>query len=198
MPYAAVDADGHRMPRLATLLSPVLLACLALILPASAAAAPCSNAQVVPTASNIAQVKSATLCLLNAERKRRGLGRLSSERQLTKAAQRFSASMVRARFFGHVSPAGTTLTSRVRRGTSYLRGRVRSWSLGENLAWGSGELASPRRTVRAWMRSSSHRRNILDRRFRHIGVGVVTGSPVRAGGGRAATYTTDFGVRVRR
>lgn len=189
--------DHHGMERIARLFAPALLACIALALPASAAAAaPCANADLVPSAANIATVKSATLCLLNKERTTRGLSKLSSDGQLAKAAQSFSASMVRQRFFDHVSPSGSTLGSRVRRGTGYLRGRVRSWSLGENLAWGSGELSTPAQIVRSWMNSPGHRRNILDRRFRHIGIGVVPGAPNDVRGQPAATYTTDFGSRI--
>lgn len=183
------------MARVATLLSPVLLACIALALPAAASAAECENAELMPSRENVAQVKQATLCLLNAERRSQGLARLRSDGQLAKAARRFSAHMVRERFFDHVSPSGSTLSSRVR-GTSYLRGRVRSWSLGENLAWGAGKRATPRSIVDAWMKSPGHRANILDERFRHIGIGVVIGAPQDVGSMPAATYTTDFGFRI--
>jgi uncharacterized protein YkwD len=190
-------ADQRDMARIAKLLSPTLLACIALTLPAAAsAAAPCANAGIMPDAANMPTVKSATLCLLNAERTSRGLSALTSNGQLGKAAQGFSATMVRQGFFDHVSPSGSTLKSRVRGGTSYLRGSVRSW-LGENLGWGSAHLATPTEIHRAWMRSSGHRRNILDRRFRHVGIGVVTGAPDGVVGEVAATYTTDFGARVR-
>lgn len=184
------------MHRIAKLLAPALLACIALAHPASASAASCKDATVVPSAANLASVKKATLCLLNSERSTRGLPRLSSNSQLGKAAQNFSASMVRQRFFDHVSPTGTTLNSRVRRGTSYLRGSIRSWSLGENLAWGAGERATPAQIVRSWMNSAGHRRNILDRRFDHVGIGVAAGAPEDVRDLPAATYTTDFGSRV--
>lgn len=188
--------DHQDMARIAALLAPALLVCIALALPASASAgARCKNADIVPSKTNMTTVKKATLCLVNRERSRRGRRKLRSDGQLVKAAQRFSASMVRHRFFDHVSPGGSTLSSRVRRGTRYLRGPVRRWSLGENIAWGSGELATPSEIVDSWMNSSGHRRNILDRRFRHIGVGVATGAPDDVQGERAATYTTDFGFK---
>jgi uncharacterized protein YkwD len=179
-----------------------LLASIALAMPvptpASASARThCADATLRPSRANMARVRVATLCLLNAERRKRGLAPLFSNGQLRKAAQAFSANMVRQRFFDHVSPQGTTLRSRVGR-TSYLSGRLSSWSLGENLAWGSGDRATPRRIVRSWMNSPGHRRNILDRSFRDIGIGVVTGAPDDAGGQRAATYTTDFGHRAAR
>ena len=185
------------MARIATLLSPVVLACIALALPAAASAANCKNAELMPSRENVAQLNKATLCLLNAERRSRGLARLRSEGQLTKAAHLFSADMVSDRFFNHVSPSGSTLNSRVRR-TSYLRGGVRRWSLGENLAWGAGKRATPRSIVDTWMKSPGHRANILDKRFRHVGVGVVIGAPQDVGSMPAATYTTDFGFRVAR
>ncbi|MGH2942965.1 MAG: CAP domain-containing protein [Solirubrobacteraceae bacterium] len=190
------------MTRKSALLSPAALACLALALPipvpaAASAGASCSGATLVPDRANMARVRTATLCLLNAERGKRGLAPLSSHRQLRKAAQAYSANMVRQRFFAHVSPQGTTLRSRVSR-TSYLRGRLSSWSLGENLAWGSGDRATPKRIVRSWMHSPGHRDNILDPSFRDIGIGVVIGAPDDVGGRPAATYTTDFGHRVAR
>ena len=42
------------------------------------------------------------------------------------------------------------------------------------------------------MNSPGHRANILSRSFRHIGIGIASGTPVGTGGG---TYTTDFGRR---
>jgi uncharacterized protein YkwD len=48
----------------------------------------------------------------------------------------------------------------------------RSWTAGENLAWGAPGL-SPRRTVRRWLRSPGHRANLLDPRWRHLGVSAV-------------------------
>ena len=66
--------------------------------------------------------------------------------------------------------------------------------IGENLAWGSGERSTPRSIVRAWMNSAGHRHNILNGRFREIGIGVVDSSPVSTAN-RGATYTTTFGSR---
>jgi uncharacterized protein YkwD len=43
------------------------------------------------------------------------------------------------------------------------------------------------------MRSPGHRRNILTRGFREIGIAIVDGAPV-GGVGDAATYATEFGV----
>jgi uncharacterized protein YkwD len=97
--------------------------------------------------------------------------------------------MVRRHYFSHVSLSGSTFLQRIKR-TGYLR-RARSWSAGENIAWGSGGYATPRSIVRAWMNSPPHRENILNGRFREIGLGVARGAP-RGGG---ATYVNEFGYR---
>ena len=43
------------------------------------------------------------------------------------------------------------------------------------------------------MHSAGHRANILNRRFRHIGIGVASAHRSPPGGMPAATYMTDFG-----
>jgi len=181
------------MPR-STALAAAAMAAALLAAPTPASAAGCAGADVVPTSSNGATVRHATLCLLNRERSSRGLGRLRSSGKLRRAAQSYSWAMVRHDFFDHVSPNGSTLLGRVRK-TAYLAS-ARGWALGENIAWGAGSLATPRNTVRAWMRSPGHKHNILTRRFTEIGIGVVPGAPVALPAGmNAATYTTDFGTR---
>jgi uncharacterized protein YkwD len=182
------------MPRLRLVL-PALALALVLAVPAGATAA-CKGARQHPSAHNMKAIRHATLCLLNGQRHRHGLGKLRAQRTLAQVATRYSRLMVRKGFFAHVSPTGSTMVGRVRR-TGYLHGASR-WSLGENLAWGAGRSATPAQIVRAWMRSPGHRRNILDASFREIGIGVVRGAPLRVRAARAAaTYTTEFGHRRR-
>jgi uncharacterized protein YkwD len=180
------------MRRLRYLLPALAISVMLLSLPAtsSAAAARCSGANLAPTPAHAAKVRHATLCLLNRQRTRHGLPRLREHRSLTNAARKYARLMVRQRFFDHVSPAGSTMSQRIKR-TNYLH-HARGYGLGENIAWGSGALATPARIVAAWMHSAGHRRNILDRSFREIGIGVALGAP---NGGSGATYVNDFGRR---
>lgn len=181
--------------RLTFSLLPALLVIAALGAPPVASSSTrCANADLVPTAENLKQVSRATVCLVNVERKLRHRKALRTNKQLELAAQTFSSRMVSEGFFAHVGPEGSTLKTRVRRGTSYLRG-ARTWTLAENLGWGTGKLSTPRHTVRGWMKSRGHRVNVLSRRYRHIGVGVTAGSPTSLGGRSAATYTANFGSR---
>jgi uncharacterized protein YkwD len=185
------------LPRLALLLSSlivVLAASLAIPALASAKRSGCRGADSTPTARSIAKARAATLCLLNRERKAHGLRRLRAHRMLTSAAQDYAGAMVKGGFFSHVSPSGSTLEQRIRRETRYLAGALR-YTIGENIAWGQGELAKPRAVVAAWMASPGHRANILRRAFREIGIGIVAGAPVAGIGGRAVTYTNEFGFR---
>lgn len=154
------------------------------------AATACRGANLKPTRTHAVAVRHATLCLLNRQRAAHRLPRLRAHRSLANAATKYARQMVAQHFFDHVSPAGTTMASRIKR-TNYLK-RTRSWSLGENIAWGSGGAATPAQIVSAWMRSSGHRANILNRSFREIGIGIALGAP---NGGSGATYVNDFGRR---
>jgi uncharacterized protein YkwD len=153
-----------------------------------AGAAGCTGGAAAPGADNLAALAATVGCLLNAERARAGLRPLASNPQLRSASQRMATLMVRQQFFAHDTPDGRTLVDRVRP-TGYVTGR---WALGENLAWGSGALATPQAIVNGWMHSSGHRSNILYASFRDVGIGVALGppSPTLTGG---ATYVTDFG-----
>ncbi len=128
-------------------------------------------------------------CLLNRQRAKRGVPRLDRHKQLDGPSREHSRYMVEHRCFDHECPGEPVLADRIR---GYLSKEGRAW--GENIAWGSGDLGSPRSIVRSWMGSEGHCRNILSRQYEHIGVGVVWGSP-EGGDFPAGTYTTDFGAR---
>ena len=154
---------------------------------APAAPQGCANADAIPNSKNLAAMREAVVCLVNEERAERGLKALEVDSRLAAAARRHSQDMRKRRYFAHVSLSGKT---DVQRAKAAGYGRFRS--LGENLAWGTGRLASPRSIVRSWMESPGHRRNILFSTFRDVGVGIALGAPVKGISG-GATYTADFG-----
>ena len=174
--------------RLAALLVPAVIAACAA--PASAAA--CEGTTAVPGAADRPALEATTICLVNEERARAGLGPVAAQADLAQAAAAHGADMVAGGYFAHVSPDGRTLLDRLT-----AAGWIPSsgdWTAGENLAWGTGGLASPQKIVQAWMDSPGHRANILRAEFDEIGMAVVTGAP----GQRAAaagTYVADFGTR---
>lgn len=154
----------------------------------STAAVTCTGADRVPAASGDKQATHATLCLLNAERRSRGLRPLRRDAKLGRAALGHARDMVAKRYFDHESRNGATFVHRIKR-TGWTKSR-RSYIMGENIAWGGGHLATPRAIVRGWMKSSGHKANILARGFRYVGVGIAHGAPT---GDSGATYATDFG-----
>jgi uncharacterized protein YkwD len=170
----------------------LIAALTALAAPSPAAAAGCGNGEANPHGGNLNSVEHTVLCLLNRERTKRGLSKLRSNKRLAKAATKHSKDMVRRNFFSHNSPGGASPTSRVK-GAGYLRGSS-GFSVGENIAYGTGHYATPQSIVRSWMNSAGHKANILHRSFKEIGIGIALGAPGQ--GRRGATYTTNFGARV--
>ncbi len=94
---------------------------------------------------------------LNGVRATYGLPRLHTSRGLAKAADIHSATMQRTNSIGHGA-----YTQRVRR-------YVRTKKVGENVAWMAGCDANA--IVQMWLRSAPHRRVMLTKSFRRIGVG---------------------------
>ena len=145
-------------------------------------------ASASPSRRNLRSISSTTICLLNAERAAKGLAPVRSNRRLARASKLMARLMIKQRFFAHDTPDGRSLADRVKP-TGYMRG---GWSIGENLAWGSGALATPRSIVNGWMNSPGHRANVLHGKFRDIGIAVRIGAPQKGLSG-GATYVTVFG-----
>ena len=165
-----------------------LLAGLAFLAP-TASAAGCSGAGKAPGQLSSSQLQRTTLCMINAQRHRHGLGSLRSHRSLRRAAAHHSDDMVRRDYFSHYSPGGSSIQTRIG-GSGYLRG-ARSFVFGEVIGGGTSRGASPKSIVRAWMHSGPHRAAILNGSFKDLGIGVARGYPGR--GSQGATFTVDFG-----
>ncbi len=106
--------------------------------------------------------------LTNNRRRNRGCGNLVRNRALDRAAQTHTRKMANRNQLSHQLPGEPSLGVRVRRAGYNWR------MVGENIASG---WPTPESVVRAWMNSRGHRRNILNCRYQHIGVGyVVSGS----------------------
>ena len=157
----------------------------------SAAKQTCGARSAVPRALSLHQMRSSVLCLLNRIRVHYKLRPLAYNQALRTSASAHSVSMVVHGYFAHEGPGGS-MDSRISR-AGYLAAGGR-FVIGEDIGGGGGPLGSPQAVVRDWMHSPVHRENILDPHFRDAGVGVARGFPY-GGGGRAATYTVDFGAR---
>ena len=158
----------------------------------SAEAASCPNAGAKPGKLSTKEARKAIICLINKRRANAGRGPLDRDSRLQRAAQRHNSRMHGTGCFSHQCPGEGSLGTRVR-SVGYLNG-ARRWSYAENVAWGRKGRGTPAAIVRAWMRSSGHRANILSGKFRDLGVGFDDGTPrsKRASGG---IFTVDFGLR---
>lgn len=170
--------------------------CVALLAAAAPASAACANADTVPTAANLAEIRAALICLHNEARKARNVALLSADARLTTAAQAHADDMVAQRYFAHDSPSGLDPFERMRH-TGYI-GRGIVWNAGETIAWASGSLTTPRSVMNSWMRATSQRLTLVAPDFRDIGVGIALGAPVERdpNASPAVTYTVDYGWRT--
>jgi uncharacterized protein YkwD len=152
----------------------------------------CQNTTVLPSAENLEVVSDALLCLHNQIRAENDLPSLRDNSRLRRAALAHSSSMVNGGFFDHTSPSGDTFVDRIL-SARYAK-RNDGWTLGENLAWGTGDLSTPAGIMQAWMASPGHKANIMKKAYREVGIGIRLGVPSDSGVG--ATITADFGVKL--
>jgi uncharacterized protein YkwD len=155
----------------------------------------CANAGLRPTATNLNLIRAATLCLVDRARAAHGERALHLNWRLDRAAQTHTASMASNNYFQHFGPGGQTPAARMR-AAGYISRHV-GYEVGENIAWGTFSLATPRAIVSAWMHSPGHRANILDGRYRDTGIGITPRAPTSLAHGQSgAVYTQDFGVII--
>lgn len=161
--------------------------------PPGAAGEPCANAELRPTESNLAEVREATLCLINEQREQHGELALVENNKLTGTAQGHSEDMVARNYFEHTTPTGEDFQTRITASGYMPHGDA--YEIGENIDTATLSLSTPAAAVNAWMNSPDHRANILNGEFRETGVGIAAAAPAYFAEGEAgATYTQDFGV----
>lgn len=85
---------------------------------------------------------------------------------LLSVAREYSRHMAEQHFFGHNDPEGRTVRERV--SEAHIRWRI----VGENLASSNGYINPVAASLRSWMESPGHRRNILDRDYDLTAIGV--------------------------
>jgi len=106
--------------------------------------------------------------LVNRERAKSRLAPLEWDDRLGKMARLYSLKMARERFFSHYDSNGSSVAER-----SSQAGAGNWRKIGENLFMIGSHPQFTVPSVRGWMRSTSHRRNIQDRAWTATGVGVA-------------------------
>ena len=172
----------------------VALATLAVaaFLPANPAGAPDARAAAGVTSVSFLEID--LMATLNSFRRSRGLRPFRSSPRLHAAAARHSAEMARWGYFEHASPNGAAFWRRI--SVYYKDTGFRRWMVGENLEYGQPALEALE-VLQDWLASPPHRANVVSRRFRDAGIGVVI-VEIGAGvfGGLPTTIVTlDVGTR---
>lgn len=130
--------------------------------------------------------EQAMRCMTNFARRHAGLGDLGDAAALDRSAVGKSDDILRCDTFSHYA-CGRQFTYWMHR-SGYLAARC--WRAGENIAWGTGDLATVRSIFVAWIHSPEHRANILGR-YSQIGIALDVGN--LEGHRKAHVWTQDFG-----
>jgi len=161
---------------------------------AFAAANPCPKADASPRGTTSDKLGEAVLCLLEKARRQAGLRTVDPVGSLKRVAEKHTDVMVKEDCLDHRCGDENPLKQRiVRSGYPIPGGR-----------FGFGEITgcsrTPRSMVKAWLDSPVHRRRILDRKYRDIGVGAAKGKlnvGSCADGRLRGVYTVIFAWRKR-
>ncbi len=125
------------------------------------------------TAAEIETLVTKIHSLTNLSRSQNKLPAYILDSSLSTIAKRRSEEMVRENYFSHTSPAGCDLACQMKK-SGY---QTTTW--GENLALSNNyhlyttpELAQT--FITDWLKSSTHRDNVLSRKFTHHGIGIAS------------------------
>ncbi len=125
-------------------------------------------------AADARRFKKALSCLRDLDRRNHGVRKLRSNDDLGRVALHHARDMIRRHYFDHRSPGGGGHMDRI--ADSRYKPAAGCWSAGENLYY-SRHGTTPRHAMRVALNSPEHRRNILGRRWKDVGSGVVSTSP---------------------
>ncbi len=190
-PTDRAGARGHApaRPRARTLIRS-LAATLVVV-----AAVTCGGGYYAATArasSAATPTEKRVLALVNHARAARGMARLKIVPSLERASCSHSREMVSRGYFSHSSYSGASFSARLI-GFGFSPAGYRSWTVGEDIAYGSGSRGTAAAIFAAWMHSPPHRAIILDRSFRSAGVGRAAGTFKGVSG--VVFFTLDCGAR---
>jgi uncharacterized protein YkwD len=161
------------------------------------ATAASSQSVAVTQVAHVAQVARSITTRINRLRRARGLRPLRSSTLLVRAGAAHAAWLASAGAFTHDWPQGTPFARWIP--SFYPATGFRRWDAGENLLWRSPEVTADE-AVAMWLASPPHRRNLLSRAWREVGVGVVRAdgaAGVYAPNDPVVVVAAEFGRRVR-
>jgi uncharacterized protein YkwD len=112
-------------------------------------------------------LEKTALQLINEQRAQQGLSALVWNDKLARVARLHSENMAHYKFFNHRGLDGLMVNERADNlGIEWQ-------AIGENIAYNRGYDDPVGFTVKRWMDSPSHKENILDKRWKETGIGVI-------------------------
>jgi uncharacterized protein YkwD len=114
----------------------------------------------------IALLEEQCLDEVNRLRRAHGLASLDFDQELLEVARAYSRRMAEEKFFSHADREGRSVRERVNEAGI-------SWRMvGENLAYSNGYINPGAASLRGWMESAPHKRNLLEAGFQQTAIGV--------------------------
>ena len=131
---------------------------------------------------------------INVVRRQHGLPRLAVSVQLARAGQEHAKQLALAGYFSHDWSDGTPFGMWIRR--FFPVGGAHRWSAGENLAWAGPDVTAPQ-AVEMWLASPEHRRILLSKTWRQVGLGVIRADSAGGyyDGQNVVILAAEFGIR---
>jgi uncharacterized protein YkwD len=159
-----------------------------------AAGAAASSSQPARARTSLSGLELGVLAQINTIRADHHLPRLRFSPILSDAARQHSQEMAADGYFSHDSADHSVFWKRIQQ--FYSSTRYGYWAVGENLLWSSPDV-DPAGALKLWMASPEHRANLLNGRWREIGISAVhqAAAPGAYQGLDVTIITTDFGVR---
>jgi uncharacterized protein YkwD len=112
-------------------------------------------------------LEKTVLQMINKERAEQGLSSLAWNEKAAQIARLHSENMAHYKFFNHRGLDGLMVNDRADNIALDWR------AIGENIAYNRGYDDPVGFTVQRWMGSPSHKENILDKRWKETGIGVI-------------------------
>jgi len=156
--------DTHQKARLITWQALLVYALLFILLQNGIKIFSLAKPGVLGTSSSITQQK--IIELTNAERSKIGLPPVVENAALSQAAGKKAANMFEENYWAHFAPSGKSPWDFI------LSSGYKFVYAGENLA---KNFANSEDVVAAWMNSPSHRENVVNPKYRDIGIAVEDG-----------------------
>lgn len=125
-----------------------------------------SSITLAAQSSTIAQMEAQVWQQINQHRHHHGLPPLKLNRQLSLVARSHSQQMADFNFYSHIDPQGRNHRRRVE------ASGLRAYVIGENLMKCIRSRDPVGLSVQSWMKSPSHRKNILLSGMQETGVGI--------------------------